>query len=126
MRQRRCALSMLKAKQRVVSEAEAPHSAPHCFRSRICEVYAKRMQNTGKAQGEAVLETREIGIYGMTCDNCVRKVEKALRSNAGVKDVKVDRVAARATVTFDTTQTDMPALQDALLKSGYQPRATAP
>ncbi len=79
------------------------------------------MQNTEKIHREAVLETRDIGIRGMTCDNCVRKVEKALRGKPGVKEVKVDRQAARATVTFDTTQTDIPALHDALLQSGYEP-----
>ena len=79
------------------------------------------MQKMEKVPSEAVLETRAIGIRGMTCDNCVRKVENALRGSPGVREVKVDRVAGRATVTFDPTQTDIPALHDALLKSGYQP-----
>lgn len=79
------------------------------------------MQNRDRVQREEVLETREIGIVGMTCDNCVRKVEKALRGNPGVKEVRVDRETARATVTFDSTRTDIPALHDALLKSGYRP-----
>lgn len=73
--------------------------------------------------GTNVLETHEIGIEGMTCDNCVRRVEKALRGVVGVKDVQVDRKAALATVTFDTTMTHIPELQDALLKSGYHPSA---
>ena len=70
-------------------------------------------------------ETRDIGISGMTCDNCVRRVEKALRGVDGVKEVKVDRAGARAEVTFDKTKTDIPALHEALLKSGYHPVATA-
>ncbi len=74
---------------------------------------------------EEISETREIGITGMTCDNCVRRVERALRAVPGVKQVKVDRAAARATVTFDTARTNIPALHDALLKSGYQPAALA-
>ena len=76
--------------------------------------------------GTSVLETHEIGIAGMTCDNCVRKVEKGLRSVDGVTDVRVDRPAALATVTFDSTRTNIPALHDALLKSGYRPRAVSP
>ncbi len=71
--------------------------------------------------GASVLETDEIGIDGMTCDNCVKTVEKALRGVNGVKEVHVDRAAALATVTFDTTKTHMPDLHDALLKSGYRP-----
>ena len=73
--------------------------------------------------GASALETHEIGIDGMTCDNCVRRVEKALRGVNGVKEVRVDRSAALATVTFDTTKTHIPDLHDALLKSGYRPSA---
>lgn len=73
--------------------------------------------------GASVLETHEIGIDGMTCDNCVRRVEKALRGVVGVKEVRVNRPAALATVTFDTTKTHIPELHDALLKSGYRPSA---
>jgi copper chaperone CopZ len=72
-------------------------------------------------QDETVLETHDIGISGMTCDNCVRRVEKALRSQAGVQAVKVDQASARATVTFDRSRTNLPELHDAVLRSGYQP-----
>ncbi|HXT12042.1 MAG TPA: heavy-metal-associated domain-containing protein [Candidatus Angelobacter sp.] len=71
--------------------------------------------------GASALETHDIGIAGMTCDNCVRRVEKALRAVNGVTEVRVDRQAALATVTFDTTKTHIPELHDALLKSGYRP-----
>ena len=64
-----------------------------------------------------------IGIAGMTCDNCVRKVEHALRGLPGVKEVAVDRIAALARVTFDDTKVDVPTMHDALLKSGYKPVA---
>lgn len=71
--------------------------------------------------GTSVMETQDIGILGMTCDNCVRRVEKALRSVNGVTEVHVDRKAALATVTFDTSKTHIPEMHDALLKSGYKP-----
>jgi copper chaperone len=70
---------------------------------------------------EEQLETRDIAIAGMTCDKCVARVEKALRGREGVKSVEVDRGKARATVTFDKTKTDIAALHEALLSSGYQP-----
>lgn len=76
--------------------------------------------------GASVFETHDIGIAGMICDNCVRKVETALRGVNGVKDVHVDRQAALATVTFDTTKTDLPELHDALIRSGYKPTARQP
>jgi copper chaperone CopZ len=68
-----------------------------------------------------VTDTARIGISGMTCDNCVRKVEEALRAVRGIKEVKVDRAAAVATVTYDNSVVDLPAMHDALLKSGYKP-----
>jgi copper chaperone len=71
--------------------------------------------------GTSVLETQDLGISGMTCDKCVQRVEKALRSVNGVTEVRVDLKAARATVTFDTTKTHIPEMHDALLKSGYRP-----
>jgi Cu+-exporting ATPase len=70
-----------------------------------------------------VSETTHIGIAGMTCDECVRKVERALRGLPGIKEVTVDRPGAVATVTFDRSVIDVPAMQDALLQSGYTPVA---
>ena len=72
---------------------------------------------------ERVTQTVTIGIAGMTCDNCVRKVERALRGLPGIKEVAVDRTAALARVTFDDTKVDVPTMHDALLKSGYKPVA---
>ena len=74
---------------------------------------------------DVIWETKAIAIEGMTCDNCVKHVTKALRGVNGVKSVEVDRENARATVTYDTTKTDIPALDDALKKSGYRGRPFA-
>ncbi len=71
-----------------------------------------------------VTETATIGISGMTCDNCVKKVETALRRLPGVKAVTVTRAEAVATVTYDDSVVDIPAMHDALLQSGYKPVAT--
>ncbi len=65
--------------------------------------------------------TCQITIEGMTCEKCVERVDKALRGKNGVKEVKVDRKQAIATVTFDSTQINIPALHDALLGAGYKP-----
>ncbi len=70
---------------------------------------------------ERLWETVTIGIDGMTCDNCVRKVERVIRSLPGIKELTVDRVGAFARVTFDRSLVDVPAMHDALLKSGYTP-----
>ena len=81
------------------------------------------MNERKTTEGSCVLETHNIGVTGMTCDHCVRRVEKALRGVDGVKEVRVDRSAATATVTFDTTRTQIAGLHDVLLKSGYRPAA---
>jgi copper chaperone len=73
-----------------------------------------------------VWSTRVLGIEGMTCDNCVKTLTKALKQVNGVKDVEVDRAGARASITFDTTKTDMPAIHEAILRSGYKPTREIP
>ena len=70
---------------------------------------------------DRLTDTVKIGIAGMTCDECVRKVENAFRGLRGVKEVKVDRRSAIATVTYNNSLVDVPAMHDALLKSGYKP-----
>ena len=78
------------------------------------------MDQVQPVQGAEALETREIKIAGMGCENCVRKLEKALRAKDGVKEVRVDGTAGRATVTFDRTLTNIPELHEVIAKSGYR------
>jgi copper chaperone CopZ len=83
------------------------------------------MNSAQNAQSDELLETREITIAGMGCDNCVRKLERALRARDGVKEVRVDGIAGRATVTFDRSRTSVPELQEVIVKSGYRAGAAA-
>ena len=68
-----------------------------------------------------VPERATIVIAGMTCDHCVKRVERALRSLPGVKEVVVDLARAVAQVTFEGSVVSIPAMHQALLKSGYKP-----
>jgi copper chaperone CopZ len=70
-----------------------------------------------------VTDTVTLGIAGMTCDHCVRKVERALQDLPGVKGVALDHTKARARVVYDGAAVNVPAMHDALLKSGYTPVA---
>ena len=72
---------------------------------------------------QPAMETSRFGIAGMTCDKCIATVEKAIRAVNGVRDVKVNRGAALATVTFERDKTNVPSLHDAVLKAGYKPSA---
>lgn len=75
--------------------------------------------------GSAIIETKQIAIEGMTCDNCVRTIERALRKITGVKEMSIDQQNAVATITFDHRETNIPAIHDAILKAGYRPTRSA-
>lgn len=74
---------------------------------------------------KALWETKTLGIAGMTSDRCVKKIEKAFRRQPGVREIKINREAAEATVTFDSRITNMADLHDLLLRSGYKPLSHA-
>jgi copper chaperone CopZ len=78
------------------------------------------MDQAENAHGDGPLETREITIAGMGCDNCAKKLDRALRAKDGVQEVRVDCIAGRATVTFDPARTNIPELQAVVVKSGYR------
>ena len=84
------------------------------------------MDDTHNAQTEGAMETRDLVIAGMGCENCVRKLERALRAKEGVKEAHVDGIAGRATVTFDPARTNIPELQQVVAKSGYRADAVEP
>lgn len=58
-------------------------------------------------------------IEGMTCASCVTRVEKALKSVAGVNQVNVNLATERATVNA-TPSTSVASLAAAIEKAGYQ------
>ncbi len=48
--------------------------------------------------------TVELKVEGMTCDGCVRSVEKKLLKVAGVESALVSLGAGKATVEFDDSE----------------------
>jgi copper chaperone CopZ len=67
--------------------------------------------------------TARMGIKGMTCKRCVRTIKKALLTKTGVKHVLIDLKSGMASVTYDSKQTDVPALQQIITRKGYFPDA---
>jgi len=63
--------------------------------------------------------TIEIGVIGMTCAACVRRVDKSLRAVDGVLDASVNLVTHRATVKV-TPSVTVEALAAAIEKAGYE------
>ncbi len=69
----------------------------------------------------ATSDTRaDVPIQGMTCAACVRRVDKAVRAVAGVRDVSVNLVSNRATVTYDGAATGVEVITAAIRAAGYE------
>jgi copper chaperone CopZ len=64
------------------------------------------------------MEAINLSITGMTCGNCVKHVEKALKGVAGVKEVEVNLAAGTARVEGDFSKGTAPILA-ALDDEGY-------
>ena len=62
----------------------------------------------------------DVPIQGMTCAACVRRVDKAVRAVAGVRDVSVNLVSNRATVTYDGAATGVEVITAAIRAAGYE------
>jgi P-type Cu+ transporter len=63
----------------------------------------------------------KLRITGMTCNNCVRHVDRALRAVHGVSQVTVDLPEGRAEVTHDEATT-LASLVAAVESAGYEAR----
>ncbi len=65
----------------------------------------------------------ELGVAGMTCAACVRRVEKGLRKLPNVVDVSVNLATERAHIQLDRepSQADTQAASELIRKLGYQP-----
>ncbi|HBJ36020.1 MAG TPA: heavy metal translocating P-type ATPase [Planctomycetaceae bacterium] len=68
-------------------------------------------------------QSLQIGVGGMTCAACVRRVEIGLRKIPNVADATVNLATERASVRFDQDPNpgDMDAVRSAIAKLGYQP-----
>jgi len=60
-----------------------------------------------------------IGVYGMTCGHCQKRVADAISSLEGVNSVEVDLESERATVSFDPDKVNLDDIKGAVQKAGY-------
>ncbi len=61
------------------------------------------------------------GVEGMTCANCVGRVERSLRKVPGVSEVSVNLATSRADVRFDPTKVTTQILFQQVKDAGYVP-----
>jgi Cu+-exporting ATPase len=62
---------------------------------------------------------RALGIKGMTCASCVRRVEKSLARVPGVREARVNFATERATVVYDPATASPEQLKKAIEQAGY-------
>ena len=60
-----------------------------------------------------------IGVYGMTCGHCQKRVADAISSLEGVESVEVDLESESATVSFDSQKISLDNIKGAIQKAGY-------
>jgi copper chaperone len=60
-----------------------------------------------------------LGVGGMSCQHCLRAVEKALLGVAGVRKVQVDLANSRAVVECDEAVFDLQKAGQAIVNQGY-------
>ena len=65
-------------------------------------------------------QTIKLAVAGMHCENCVSKVDKALRGVEGVKDVKVDLKKQTAVVTLASASVKPEILFKAVDDAGFK------
>jgi Cu+-exporting ATPase len=75
-------------------------------------------RGSGDAPGRA-----SFGVEGMTCANCVGRVERSLRKLPGVAEARVNLATNRADVRFDPAKVDVDMLFRQVREAGYGPVA---
>lgn len=66
------------------------------------------------------VEILNLSVRGMTCDHCVRAVERKLASTPGVTKVTVDLDSAKADIEYDDDLVRPEVLADAVRDLGYE------
>ena len=64
-------------------------------------------------------KTVTVAIEGMTCTGCENTVQESVTKIAGVTVIKASHLDSTAVVSFDSTQTSLAAIGDAVSEAGY-------
>ena len=93
----------------------------------LCSVFAFSVTFAQSAQKNEK-ETVTFTVKNMSCDNCVKKIEKNIAFEKGVTDLQCQLSSKTVKVTYRTDKTSEKQLVTALKKLGYEvdPKATTP
>ena len=67
-------------------------------------------------------ENVKFKVSNMHCQNCANRVEKALKANKAVSEVKVNLECKAVSVSYDAAKTNVEALQKALTDAKFAAR----
>ncbi|MBT9166997.1 MAG: Copper chaperone CopZ [Syntrophomonadaceae bacterium] len=65
-------------------------------------------------------EKIKLEISGLSCNHCKMKIEKALKTVAGVKNVRVNLASGEAEVDFDAAKISEAELKAVIVDAGYE------
>lgn len=65
-------------------------------------------------------ENVKFKVSNMHCQNCANRVEKALKANKAVSEVKVNLECKAVSVSYDAAKTNVEALQKALTDAKFE------
>jgi Cu+-exporting ATPase len=66
-----------------------------------------------------LMETTTLKLQGMSCAACAKNIEDAIRSVEGVNECNVNFGAEQATIAYDSRQTNLSEIQQAVDDAGY-------
>jgi len=74
---------------------------------------------SGEKKAESAVVVTEIGIDGMSCQNCADKINASLSKLDGVKEVDVRLGESKAYIKYNAAAITVPALEANITKLGY-------
>ncbi|MFZ2396419.1 MAG: heavy metal translocating P-type ATPase [Smithella sp.] len=104
------------ATQKAIVEYESSHLDTQALQKKINDLgYEALIDTSGSNQAKIT-----ISVGGMTCAACVRRVENALNSVAGVLEVSVNLAAGRATIIHSAQWGGLAELERVVTEHGYE------
>ncbi len=67
------------------------------------------------------IQTVTVGIKGMSCEHCVKRMREAFEDARGVQKADVSLDTNSAEVTYDASKLDIDALKKIVAETGYTP-----
>jgi len=64
-------------------------------------------------------KTVTLAIEGMTCSGCENTIQEAVTKVQGIASIKASHLDSTAVVSFDSTQTTVAAIGEAITEAGY-------